>query len=570
MGSELNDIVTRPGLVATPQSEQADPKQVQNSAGGFTFQVDEWDRLTRFLVLGTSGGSYYASQRKLTTDNVAALRPLILKDPKRFVATVVEVSEAGRAPKNDQALFALALAAGAPDVATRQMALAALPQVARIGTHLFMFMGFLENHRGWGRSARRAVARWYNEKDPGKLAYQIVKYQERDGVSHSDAIRLSHPDPATPDHRRIFDFVLDRHRAERVDSVHPKWGTARKAVVGDTFEDDAPMSAILRDFKALRSSPTDDQVIQIAAAGRLPWEAFPSEYRSDRFWKALIAGDALPIGALIRQLPTLTSKGLFNDLSLLGHVVGKLSNEEEIRKARIHPYNVLVALYTYRGGRSLRGTSTWTPVGRIIDALDKAFYLAFGNVTPANKRTMLALDVSGSMGAPIAGGPLSCREGSVAMALVTAAVEPAYAICGFTSTRSAWASPGGRSRFGGGIEPLSITPRQRLDDAVNAVSRLPFGDTDCSLPMLYALDQGAEIETFVVYTDNETWAGSVHPHEALETYRHKTGIPARLIVVGMTATDFTIASPDDAGMLDVVGFDSAAPEIISSFSRGEI
>ena len=43
----------------TPQSEKADARQVPNSAGGFTFTVDCWKRLERFLILGAEGGSYY-------------------------------------------------------------------------------------------------------------------------------------------------------------------------------------------------------------------------------------------------------------------------------------------------------------------------------------------------------------------------------------------------------------------------------------------------------------------------------------------------------------------------------
>ena len=57
--------------------------------------------------------------------------------------------------------------------------------------------------------------------------------------------------------------------------------------------------------------------------------------------------------------------------------------------------------------------------------------------------------------------------------------------------------------------------------------------------------------------------------QALDQYRQKMGIDARLIVVGMTANNFTIADPNDAGMLDVVGFDTAAPNIMASFANGE-
>jgi len=57
----------------------------------------------------------------------------------------------------------------------------------------------------------------------------------------------------------------------------------------------------------------------------------------------------------------------------------------------------------------------------------------------------------------------------------------------------------------------------------------------------------------------------VHPSAALRRYRERTGIAARLVVVGFTSTGFTIADPKDAGMLDVVGFDQAAPALTGDF-----
>ena len=136
----------------------------------------------------------------------------------RAVAEIVRVSTEGRAPKNDPALFALALAAGLGDTATRQAALAALPQVARTGTHLFQFATFVEGFRGWGRSLRRAVGRWYADKPVDALAYQAVKYRQRDGVTHRDLLRLAHParrvgagNPTlevSDEHARLFEWIV--------------------------------------------------------------------------------------------------------------------------------------------------------------------------------------------------------------------------------------------------------------------------------------------------------------------------------------------------------------------------
>src|ERR671919_2458899 len=187
--------------------------QVANSAGGFAWAVDDWARLRRFLVLGSEGGSYYASEWTLTRENAQAVERCLAEDGLRAVAEIVRVSDDGRAPKNDPAIFALAMAAGLGDEPTRKAALEALPRVARTGTHLFRFATFVEGFRGWGRSLRRAVGRWYAAQPVDALAYQAVKYRQREGVTHRDVLRLAHPaeqvsagNPTlevTPEHKRL-------------------------------------------------------------------------------------------------------------------------------------------------------------------------------------------------------------------------------------------------------------------------------------------------------------------------------------------------------------------------------
>jgi 60 kDa SS-A/Ro ribonucleoprotein len=88
--------------------------------------------------------------------------------------------------------------------------------------------------------------------------------------------------------------------------------------------------------------------------------------------------------------------------------------------------------------------------------------------------------------------------------------------------------------------------------------------------MLYALRHRIPVDVFVIYTDSETWAGEVSVTEALRRYRAEMGIDARVIVVGMVANAFTLADPDDPGMLDVVGFDTSAPALMAAFARGEL
>src|SRR5579859_1947774 len=139
----------------TKQTPQSQPipgsKQLPNSAGGYAFPVDDWKRLDRWLILGSQGGSYYAREQRLTVENADAVIRCIQADGLRTVRRIVEISDSGRAPKNDPAIMALALAITYGDPATRQAVAEALPRVCRIGTHLQHFADFVDSQRGWGR-----------------------------------------------------------------------------------------------------------------------------------------------------------------------------------------------------------------------------------------------------------------------------------------------------------------------------------------------------------------------------------------------------------------------------------
>ena len=545
--------------VSTKQTPQGLPipgaNQVPNSGGGFAWAIDDWARLDRFLVLGNEGGTYYATERKLTIENAACVQRCCRADGPRTVRRIVEVSDAGRAPKNDQAIFALALAAHVGDDATKRAAYEALPKVCRIGTHLFQFAEACQQLRGWGRGLRRAIAGWYGAKEPQALAYQVSKYQQRNGWSHRDLLRLSHP-TAEGQLQTIYHWIVKG------------WES-----VGEAPHDDPDLIPIWALERAKRAT-SKAEVVKLIRDNGLVRECVPTQFLTEpEVWEALL--EHMPLAALVRNLATMTRVGLLTPLSeAVGKVVEELSNMERIRKSRLHPLALLVALKTYAQGHGERGQAAWKPVQRIVDALDDAFYLAFGNIEPTGKRWLLALDVSGSMGAGvIAGMPgITPRLGTAAMALVTAATEANHHIVAFTNG-GAW-QPGGSYRgqweahgYCNGITPVSISPHTRLDDVIARISAIPFGGTDCALPMLYAAAHGIQADVFVVYTDNETWAGDIHPAQALQQYRQKSGIPAKLVVVGMTATQFSIADPAEAGMMDVVGFDTAAPSLIADFAR---
>jgi len=541
----------------TSQSEKATSDQKQNSAGGYTFVVNEWDKLDRFLILGTEGGTYYASEKKLTVDNAVSIKKLIAEDGVRVVNRVVEISDKGRAPKNDQAIFVLAMCAAAKDLDTRHAAYAALPKVCRIGTHLFHFVRDVTELRGWSRGLRRAVAKWYTDRSEKSLANQVIKYQQRDKWSNSDMFRLAHPGQFTKlssGQEAIIQWVLARARTDE-----------KKAVKMREKINQSDLLPYIKAFEEVQAEKDVKRVIKLIQEHNLPREAIPTEHLNNvGVWEALL--EDMGTTALIRNLAKMTSVGLIKPLSNGSKkAAAQIANAEFLKKDRIHPMSILIAMKQYSSGHGLKGNLSWRPERSIIDALDDAFYMAFDAVEPTGKDLILALDVSGSMDSPISGVVnLSCREASAAMAMVAARTEKNYTIVGFTAGSHISMHAG----YNTGISVLNISPKQRLSDVVKSISGLSFGGTDCSLPMIWAKEKKIGADGFYCFTDNETWAGSIQPHQALRDYRNAMGRPAKSVVVGMSATKFTIADPNDRGMLDVVGFDSAAPAVMADFIRG--
>lgn len=146
--------------------------QMRNSAGGFAWEVDQWTLLERFLILGSESGTYYISAQKLTEDHATNVMRCIEADGERTVQVIVKISQANRAPKNDPAIFALALVASFGDDKARAVALQEMSKVCRTGTHLFAFGEACDGLRGWGRGLRKSIGRWYNTADAKTLGAQ--------------------------------------------------------------------------------------------------------------------------------------------------------------------------------------------------------------------------------------------------------------------------------------------------------------------------------------------------------------------------------------------------------------
>lgn len=521
----------------TPQTQPIpgrESEMIQGRSGGWMFDAGIWKMLRRCLLIGTAKSTYYAGKQELTEDFVAVVREAVAKNPTRVAQEILYASD-GRSINNSAPILALVLLSMGEAQEAKKAFQEIFPQVVRTGSHFYEWLNYTKSLRGFGKVIREVGKNWLSREDVKGLAYQLLKYQQRQGFSHRDALRLFHVKPTTEDHQLLFNWVIKG------------W---------EELPTEIPSEALAQIwwYEWLKRNP--DQTHEAISQGRLTHEmAAPVGKMDKQAWQLLFNG--MPIGAMLRNLGSLTELGVLRaDAGAnLSRVEAVLNNKEHLRKGRIHPIDVLKALKTYEsGGRLGRSQKTWNPVPRIVDILETAVELSFEVVEPTGKVFMHAVDVSGSMGSLVADMGLSCCEIATTMALVTAKAEKNYTIRGFATD----------------FRNLDITAKDSFSSAVRKASNQNFGGTDASVAYDWMIKHKFKADVVCFWTDSESWAGYKHPSQALAEYRKKVNRNVKAVYVTLAPYRITLVDPKDSLSWDLAGFDPNTPRVIQMLATGEL
>ncbi|MEN9220875.1 MAG: TROVE domain-containing protein, partial [Thermostichus sp. BF3_bins_97] len=463
------------------------------------------------------------------------LKQAVDEDPTRVASEIVYASE-GRSVNNSAPLFALVLLSMGSDPRAKQAFLEIFAQVVRTGSHFYEWLSYTKALRGFGKVIREAGRAWLSEPDVKKLAYQLLKYQQRAGFSHRDALRLFHVKPLTEDHRALFAWATQG------------WEDLPEGIPSEAL-------AQIWWFEWLKRHP--DQTHEAIAKGHLTHEMAAPVGRMDKqAWQLLF--DEMPIGALLRNLGSLTEIGVLraDQPKNLERVEAVLNNRDHLRKGRIHPIDVLKALKTYAsGGQQGRSSKTWDPVARITDILEKALELTFTTLEATGKVFLHAVDVSASMGyTSVPAVNMTCSEIATVMALVTAKAEENYVIRGFSTE----------------FKDLGITAKDSFREAMKKTSDQTFGGTDAAVAYDWLIQSRFKADVIVFWTDSESWAGRRHPAQALREYRDKVQPNAKAIYVTLAPYRISLVDPQDPNSWDLAGFDPSTPRVLQMIARGEL
>ncbi|XP_024862592.1 60 kDa SS-A/Ro ribonucleoprotein isoform X1 [Kryptolebias marmoratus] len=532
-----------------PSGSTTSNHTLNSTGGGGRWEVSDKARLCRFLCYGSEGDIYTAREEgRVSMENAAALLSLLQEGRgAEVVEEIKRFAQDERAVRLGPALFALALCSQHSELKTRQAAFKALNEVCREPAHLFLFIQFKKELKEgmkcgiWGRALRKAVSDWYNEQDAMSLAAAVTRCNQREGWSHQDLLRLAHTKPATDAVALISKYVTKG------------WKEVQTAYSDKENSDEVvKVLSYLEVVEKVKHSCDETEVSNLIEEHKLEREQLLTNHlKSKQVWRALLKD--MPLHSVLKILGKMTSNKLLEPGSSETQIIcDRFQSDSALKKAKIHPFSILLASEKYKRGQGYQGKTKWEADGSILKALDSAFYKSFVNVEPVGKHFVVAVDVSTSLSSVVPGTALSTAVAAAAITMTFAQSEGNTDVLAYSE---------------GGVVPCSLSANMTLAEVTAEVVKLPNSSTDCTLPITWATENGKSVDVFIILTNNPLWAFRAGPVETLKKHRLTSGANSKLVMCGLTSIGHAIADTEDRGLLSISGFDLGAFNVIQNLAQ---
>ena len=554
-----------------------------NLAGGRAYGLASKEALAQLACTGCFNKTFYASAK----DQLTKVKELAAKCDPDFLGKLAIYSRE-RGFLKDMPAFLVAWLTGRVTEAQKRGAskeaddINALlwevfPRVIDNGKMLKNYVQIVRSgetgRKSLGTVPRRLIRSWLENKDDDGIVFSSVG----NDPSLADVIKLAHPRPMTPSREALYGYFCGA--AVKVEGMP----TFRKMKDGKEI----PIRAY--DFKKLPQSIQDfENFTEVAEAERgkleipkVPFEMVEGLPLTTDQWKQLALRQSFQ--SLRQRLNTLNRKGVFGkegawDTDTIKAVAAKLRDREAIKKAKVMPYQLLIA-YLNMGPEIPRD---------LTEALQDAMEIATENVPVINGPVVVMPDISGSMHSPLTGERVNAKTGKVEMhtskvrcvdvaALVAASflrTNPHAVIIPFESKA---------------LTDVRLNPRDSVMTNAEKLRNLPCGGTNCSAALKAVNDFKLSPALCVFVSDNESWldsstygqysnwgtsgygstsVGTARTATLREWDAIKKRAPnAKLVCLDITPNTTTQA-PSRDDILNIGGFSDSCFDVMAAFSSG--
>ncbi|MDH5491007.1 MAG: TROVE domain-containing protein [Myxococcales bacterium] len=481
------------------------------------YELDSRTALAQLAATGCFGSTFYVSGQ----EQLGKVLEHAQKCDAAFVAKVA-IDARGRGFMKDMPAVLLAqLATRGPDGIAAMKA--AFPRAIDNGRMLRNFVQVIRSGRlgrkSLGTAPKNAVRRWLASRS----AMQLFRDSIGNDPSLVDVIKMVHPRPASDEQRAMYGYLLGK------------------------AHDVGKLPAPVRLFEAWKRGEAE------VAVPKVPSRMLAGLPLGKSEWKTIAQNARWHETRM--NLNTYQRHGVFDDKAMVEVIASRLADKDEVRKAKVFPYQLLVAWKMASG----------VP-GPIQEALQDAMEHAVGNIPEIDGRVVICPDVSGSMRGSVTG----YRKGA------TSAVQ-CVDVAGLIAAAFLRKNPLARViPFEHDVRPLRVNPRDSVVTIAERLASIGGGGTNCSAPLSQLNKERAKVDAIIYVSDNESWVdarggsacqrGTAMMDEWLELRRRNP--QAKLVCIDLTPNTHTQAI-DRPDILNVGGFSDAVFDVVAQFVKAD-
>ncbi len=540
----------------TPRGQRVPEADTRNQAGGLAYSFGPEHALAQLACTGTFNDTFYGK----AVDQLEGIRKAADQCSPGYIARCALYARQKGYMKDMPVALLVMLTKADPKLADK-----IFDRIVDNGKQVRNFVQFIRSgafgRKSLGSGPKRLIQRWFASHSD----YSVFRASVGNDPSIADVIKLSRPKP---------DAVLGFPQHEK-DTRSPGERTfSRRALYGYLLGRDyeaAALPEIVQEYEAWKKGEGTGEVpnVDFRMLTSLPLT------RED--WCAIAKRGRWHQTRM--NLNTYTRHGVFEVVGMEALIAAKLKDEDQIRKARVFPYQLLAA-YINTGPESERpGYGGWgwrqeqahaKPQVKVPDrlrlALQDALEISVSNVPIYDGRVAVIVDTSGSMQSAVTG----VRKGSTSK---VTCVDVA-ALVGATVMRK---------------NPLAvvipvdvrvhdtsfINPRDSIMTNANRLRKLGGGGTDLGAAMQFIETASAAPDLIIVVSDSESWIDSTGRHrwqgtQTMESFRRlQSRNPAiKMVNIDIQATQTSQTAPDP-NIMNIGGFSDSIWDNIARFISNE-
>lgn len=504
-------------IFGTPTRTAVPVATVKNNAGGKAYAMSDKHALAQLAATCTFNGTFYADTTaiyemvKQTVDRLidSGVEP-------EFIAKVALYSR-DKAYMKDMPAYLTARLIKLDAVLFRKV----FRKVINNGKVLRTFMQIAASLGiNFGRGTQRhAINEWFASRNGDSL----FKAGIGNDPSIQQILRMAHPKPTTDEKKALFNY----------------WN-------GKEFSLEALPSSVkeyLMFKRALESGEGSN-----AAVPNVDFRYVSSLPLTDKQWKELAIG--MNWTATRMNINTLQRHNVFSDPEIVDYVATKLSDPNEIRAAKVFPYQLLQAFIM-----------TDDAPDKIRLALQKAMEEAIALVPKLAGKVHVAVDTSGSMSQSITGYRSTATSKTTCMQ-----VAALFAAAVLRKNEDAKLWP-----FDTRLHQHNLNPMDAVMTNATRLAGYGGGGTMCSVVLNHLNAHNIPGDAVIYVSDNESWADNQYgrgPQLMSEWKTFKSRNPKAKLVCIDIVPNRTSQSAQQPDILNIGGWSDQCFTTIAEFLAG--